>query len=146
MGRFARTLRFAAKTAVMASAIVLTASCASIAEPRPSATAAASDSTEARAERIFRYQSRIADALLDRYPLSEDFATADPTLIVAEGQMTERCSTLTRAVLENFEGEAPSLTLKLEVIRSLDDCERAAARVEHMIAAHDQSLIATGGP
>ena len=93
----------------------------------------ASADEQSRAERIFRYQSRVADALLDEYPLMETFADADPEIINAEARMTEACSPLTRAVLSKLEGNEPSLLLRLEVFTTINDCERAAQRMDRML-------------
>ncbi len=101
---------------------------------------------EARAERVFVYQSRLADALLDRYPLREDFAAADPALIAAETRMTEACGTLTRAVLRHLEGREQSVKQKLKVARSLTGCEQAARRIEALLVPPPGSgMLATGG-
>ena len=89
--------------------------------------------TVSRAERVFLYQSRVADALLDHYPLLDAFQEADPALIAAEERMTETCSPLTRAVLAELEGEKPSLGLRFKVLTTLDDCERAARRIDRLL-------------
>lgn len=91
--------------------------------------------TASRAERVFLYQSRVADALLERYPLLEIYREADPDLIEAEQHMTEICSPLTRAVLARLEGDEPSLRLRFKVFTSLDDCERAARRIDRLLEA-----------
>ena len=107
----------------------------------------AQEDMEARAERVFIFESRIADGLLDRYPLREDFAAADPALVVAEAHMTEACGALTRAVLRHLEGREQSVKQKLKVARSLAGCEQAARRIEVMLEPPPSSgLIATGGP
>jgi hypothetical protein len=107
----------------------------------------ANEDMEARAERVFVYESRIADALLDRYPLREDFAAADPALVAAEAHMTEVCGVLTRAVLRHLEGREQSVKQKLKVARSLSSCEEAARRIEVMLEpSSSNALIATGGP
>lgn len=113
----------------------------------PLAQQAAKDDMEARAERVFVYESRIADALLDRYPLREDFLAASPALIVAEADLTTACGALTRAVLRHLEGREQSLKQKLKVASSLAGCERAARRVEAMLdLPPNNDLVATGGP
>jgi hypothetical protein len=127
------------------------AGCASVAprsaEVVPTVAQHAEEDTEARAKRVFVYQSRIADALLDRYPLREDFASAEPELLRAEGRMTEACGPLTRAVVRHLEGRKQSVKHKLKVARSLDGCESAAQRVEALMAPPPSTgLVATGGP
>lgn len=128
------------------------AGCASLTPPAavavaPSVAQHAEEDTEARAKRVFVYQSRIADALLDRYPLREDFASAEPELLQAESAMTDACGPLTRAVVRHLEGRKQSVKHKLKVARSLDGCESAAQRVEALMAPPPSSgLVATGGP
>ena len=111
--------------------------------PSPShAAAAQSDSDRSRAERVFLYQSRISNELLNRYPLVEVFEKADPILIAAEARMMENCGYLTRAVLANFEGREPSLGLKFKVMGSLDECERSAQRIEELLETANTALSA----
>ncbi len=127
---------------------MLAAGCASVG-PTPGSTDVASAEREngrSRAERVFLYQSRVADSLLDHYPLMEIFENADPALIAAEARMTESCSPLTRAILAHLEGEKPSIALRLRVFTSLGQCERAARRIDSMLnssarAAHDTDTI-----
>jgi len=103
------------------------------------------ESTAARAERVFRYQSRIADSLLDRYPMREDFARADWRLQNAEATMTESCGALTRAVLSDVAGEELSWSDKLAVMESLTPCEHAARALDDLILQLDQPQLASGG-
>lgn len=123
---------------------ILCTSCATTYRgPSPShAVAAQSESERSRAERVFLYQSRMSNALLDRYPLAEGFEKADPILIAAEARMMENCSYLTRAVLADFEGREPSLGLKFKVMNSLDDCERSAQRIERLLEPSRAALTA----
>ena len=117
------------------------------ATPSPTAVTTATEegSTAARVKRVFRYESRVADALLDRYPLREDFAGADPALVAAEARMNDRCGAVTRVVLEKLEGGAPSWVQQLRVMRSLEPCERAARRVEHLLDQYAQAVVANRG-
>ncbi len=96
-----------------------------------------SGNDRSRAERVFLYQSRIANQLLDHYPLVEVFEQADPILIAAEARMTESCGYLTEAVLAHLEGHKPSLGLKFRVMNSIDECERSARTIEQMLKAAD---------
>jgi hypothetical protein len=118
------------RSAALALALVFASSgCATL--PPPATTSGHAKGS--RAEQVFLYQSRVADALLDRYPLLSIFDDADPALVDAEARMTESCSALTRAVIAEIEGERPSLGLRFRVLTSLDDCERAARRIEHLL-------------
>ncbi len=140
------------KSVVLACALPWLSGCASVSPPRADSVARAvqqhaSEDTEARARRVFVYESRIADALLDRYPLREDFEAAQPDLVKAEAHMTEACGALTRAVVRQLEGRKQSLKHKLKVARSLDGCESSARRVEAMLELPPSGgLVATGGP
>lgn len=128
------------------------AGCASMApsatvNAAPAAAQQAEEDTEARAKRVFVHQSRVADALLDRYPLREDFVSAEPELLRAESVMTDACGPLTRAVVRHLEGRKQSVKHKLKVARSLDACEAAALRLEALMALPPSGgLVATGGP
>lgn len=132
-----------AVTSVLALALV---GCASVA-PRTAeiAPAPARDEARSRAEQVFLYQSRVADALLDRYPLLDVFSAADPRLVAAEARMTEACGPLTQVVLSRLEGRDPPLMLRLQVLYTTDDCERAARRIERLMRATD-ARGAAGGP
>ena len=57
------------------------ASCATLAPSTNNNDVAKADNTQSRAERVFLYQSRVADSLLDHYPLMEIFEAADPSII-----------------------------------------------------------------
>jgi hypothetical protein len=130
----ASTLR---KALALSCLTILCAGCASMQRgPSPShAVASQSDSERSRAERVFLYQSRVSDALLDRYPLVEVFEQADPVLIAAEARMMEHCGYLTRAVLAHVEGRETSLALKLKVMNSIDDCEHSAQQIDRLLEA-----------
>lgn len=127
-----------------AIALVASAGCATPAPRSADHQASAAEDPPSRAERVFRYQSRVADALLDRYPLLEVFADADPALIAAERKMTDKCSPLTRAMLSRLEGEPPSLGLRFKVLTSIDDCERAARKIDRLLNASSSSELPHG--
>lgn len=119
-------------------AIGTVAGCATVQRSTSADTDAAS-ADRSRAERVFLYQSRVADALLDRYPLMEIFQDADPTLVQAEAQMTKNCSPLTQAVLSKLEGNEPSFGLRLQVFTTLGACERAAQRIEQLLLQRENA-------
>lgn len=123
------------KSFTFACLAIVCAGCATThRSPAPShAVTAQSDSGHSRAERVFLYQSRISDELLNRYPLAEVLEQTEPILIAAEAHMIENCGYLTRAVLEHFAGREVSLGLKFKVMNSIDDCERSARRVEQLL-------------
>ncbi len=115
--------------------VLLATGCASLSNTRDAPSANSSRNTQdiPRAERVFRYQSRVANALFDRYPLLEVMENADPAVIAAEAQMSESCSALTQAVLTRFEGKKPSFKLRFRVITTVGDCERAARKVDKLL-------------
>lgn len=145
------TISFSPRGALLALACAQLIGCAST-PPAPVASAAtapsvapiAAEDTEARAQRIFLYESRVADALLDRFPLREDFIAAEPGLAAAEARMAEACGPLTRAVLRHLEGRKQSVKQKFKVANSLDACENAARHVEGLLAQDSDGLVATG--
>jgi hypothetical protein len=129
-------------TVILAGLAMFVSGCATVRElpTDPDQLAAQPGSERSRAERVFRYQSRVADALLNHYPLIEVFEQADPSLIAAEAHMTESCGHLTRAVLAHMEGRKPSLGLKFKVMNSIDECERSARKIEQMLNAASGSI------
>ena len=127
------------RAVAFAGVAMLVASCSTIskAPTNPDTLAPHTGNDRSRAERVLLYQSRIANKLLDYYPLIEVFEQADPILIAAEARMTESCGYLTRAVLAHLEGNQPSLGLKFKVMNSIDECERSAQKIEQMLKATD---------
>ena len=118
---------------------MLVAGCSTIskAPTNPDTLAPQTGNDRSWAERVFLYQSRIANKLLDYYPLIEVFEQADPSLIAAEARMTGSCRYLTRAVLAQLERNQPSLDLKFKVVNNIDECERSAQKIEQMLKATD---------
>ena len=109
--------------------------CASISDTRNPTTVDTVRNVQdvSRAERVFLYQSHVANAMLDHYPLLEVLENADPTVVDAEARMTESCSPLTQAVLAHIAGEETSLGLRLRVMATVDDCERAALKLDELL-------------
>ena len=134
-----RPVSHAARGLLLATTIILVSGCASTGTRSTGSSEQLAERERSRAERIFLYQSRVADQLLNRYPLLEVFEDADPELIAAEAHMTESCSPLTRAVLTKLEGNEPSLGLRLKVFTSLNACERAAERMDRMLQQSSRS-------
>jgi hypothetical protein len=88
-----------------------------------------------RAERVFLFQSHIANALMDRYPLMEILDDAGPAVVNAEAHMTESCSPLTQAVLADLQGEKPSFGLRWRALSTIGECERAAQKMEALLSS-----------
>ena len=144
MKSIADTVKSITRLSAILIAVSLVAGCASVASTRDAASAASADTLRnperlSRAERVFLYQSRVADALLDEYPLFEVFENADPVLIEAEARMTESCSPLTQAVLSHFEGTRPSLGLRFRVMTTIGECERAARAIDRLLNGSAQT-------
>ena len=116
------------RAVAFAGVAMLVASCSTIskAPTNPDTLAPQTGTDRSRAERVFLYQSRIANKLLDYYPL-----------IAAEARMTGSCRYLTRAVLAQLERNQPSLDLKFKVVNNIDECERSAQKIEQMLKATD---------
>jgi len=144
MERTTRVPAWGAGRLLCVLALATIAGCATTAPRSTEHETIAAEDPPSRAERVFRYQSRVADALLDRYPLLEVFAEADPALIAAERKMTRKCSPLTRAMLSRLEGERPSLRLRIKVFTSIDDCERAAQKIDRLLNASSSNELPLG--
>jgi hypothetical protein len=114
----------------------LVTGCASINDTRDQGKIDTADSVQdtPRAERVFRYQIHVADALLVQYPFMEILEKADPAIVNAEERITESCGPLTQAVLTHVNEGKPSLQLRLRVMTTIDDCERAAQEMDNLLA------------
>ena len=149
MERYEHHMATLLRALVLAAVACAAAGCATAPSANRHASAVAArghETTEARVARIFRYQSRVADALLDRYPLREDFVSADPALVAAEARMNDQCAAVTRVVVNSLEGDSPSLVQRLFAMRSLHPCERATRRVERLLGTQTQaSVLAISG-
>jgi hypothetical protein len=140
MTNFATTPGHRMNAALLALLTIFCTGCANLASTPVAQEIAAQERERTRAERVFLYQSRVADTLLDEYPLMEIFLAADPNLIVAEARMTETCNPLTRAVLTHLEGNKPSLALRFQVFTSLNACEDAARQIADLLKS-EQRLV-----
>lgn len=87
-----------------------------------------------RAMEIFFYQSRVGDAVMDKYPFL-DAGDGHPDLVAAEQRMMAACSHLAQAALHKVSGGEPGVRLKFMVFLTLDACEDAARRVETLLSA-----------
>ena len=87
-----------------------------------------------RAMDIFFYQSRVGDAVMNKYPFL-DLEDGDPNLIAAEARMMAACSHLAQAALHKVSGGEPGVQLKFKVFLTLDSCEHAARRVEALLSS-----------
>ncbi|MEM7466156.1 MAG: hypothetical protein AAF387_04660 [Pseudomonadota bacterium] len=87
-----------------------------------------------RAMDIFFYQSRVGDAVMDKYPFLEA-GDGHPELAAAEARMMAACSHLAQAALHKVSGGEPGVRLKFMVFLTLDTCENAARNVENMLNA-----------
>ena len=114
---------------------LLAAGCALVSDTRDTASVDTAGDVQdiSRAKRVFLYQSRIANALLDHYPLVEVLENADPAVIEAEARMTESCGPLTQAVLTHFEGDKLPLGLRFRATATIDKCERAARKMDELL-------------
>jgi hypothetical protein len=109
--------------------------CATISTP-PSAQATTTYQTDnSRTEDIFRYQSRVASSVLDRYAYLEidGDADLDPTLVAADARMAEVCRYLNEAALTKAEGHALGWELKFKVFATTGACAQAAREVESLL-------------
>lgn len=96
---------------------------------------------EARIKEVFLFQARVANELLDRYPLADIEMT--PALADAEARLVERCGYLNQAAISHIEGGSIGLDLKLKVFASVDGCEAAAHELSNLLASEGGSALAT---
>ena len=87
-----------------------------------------------RAMDIFFYQSRVGDAVMDKYPFL-DVNDGNPDLVAAEARMMAACSHLAQAALHKVSGGEPGVRLKFMVFLTLDSCEDAARQVETLLSS-----------
>ena len=119
---------------VTLTSFVLTG-CATISAPAGAQDPATERAENSRTHEIFRYQSRVASSVLDRYAYLEieDGADLDPTLVAADARMAEVCRFLNEAALDKAEGHALGWELKLKVFATTSACAQAAHEVESLL-------------
>lgn len=105
----------------------------------PIASSVAKQSVDApkqqtRAMDIFFYQSRVGDAVMDKFPFL-DTGDGHPDLVAAEARMMAACSHLAQAALHKVSGGEPGVRLKFMVFLTLDACEDAARNVETLLSS-----------
>lgn len=87
-----------------------------------------------RAMEVFFYQSRVGDAVMDKYPFL-DAGDGHPQLVAAEARMMSACSHLAQAAIHKVSGGEPGVRLKFMVFLTLDTCENAAKHVETLLSS-----------
>ena len=126
--------RFTTMAALVTLSSVLFSGCATVA---PTLTTSSYDATEDndQAEQVFFYESRIANAVLDRIALREieESGELDPTLAAADARLAEVCRHLNEAAITRAEGQVASWDLKLRVLATTSACEHAAREVELLL-------------
>ena len=97
---------------------------------------------QSEAERVFLYQSRLADAVLDRMALRElnEAGASDPVLAAADTRMGEVCRYLSEAAVSRAEGRRLRWDLRLEVFATTTSCAQAAREVELLLRGNAESL------
>jgi hypothetical protein len=136
MNEFTNPIIFATRAALLLLAALLIGGCASLsnADSHANNVDPVRDVHDTpRAQRVFLYQSRVANALMDQYPLMEILEDADPAVVDAEAHMTESCGPLTEAVLADLQGEKPSFALRWRVMSTIGKCERAAQKMQALL-------------
>ncbi len=96
------------------------------------------------AEQVFLYESRVANAVLDRIAVREieESGELDPTLTAADARMAEVCRHLNEAAVTRAEGQAASWDLKIKVLATTGTCEHAAHEVE-LLLEHTGNSVST---
>ena len=87
-----------------------------------------------RAMEVFLYQSRVGDAVMNKYPFL-DAGEGHPNLVAAEARMMSACSHLAQAALHKVSGGEPGVRLKFMVFLTLDTCAKAAKHVETLLSS-----------
>ena len=129
------------KAALLALIGTLLTGCSTLAPtPANSATTVLPNSHDA--ELVFLYQSRIADAVLDRSALREidNAEGSDPVLLAADARMAEVCRFLNEAAISRAEGLEPAWDLRLKVFATTKPCAQAAQEVELLLRSNPSSL------
>ena len=93
-------------------------------------------------ETVFRFQNQVASDLITRYELSEDPAIQPSAeLLVAEDRMQESCRYLNEVVAISIDGKEPDIGLKLNLMKTIDDCDAAAHKLASMLYGAGQSVV-----
>ena len=86
----------------------------------------------ADAERVFRLQNRVMEDLI---VMNEVSGASDDALAGVEQTLAANCRYLNESAALHAAGEEPSLSLKLSVLDSMDECESAAREAERRLHA-----------
>lgn len=89
---------------------------------------------KAYAERVFRYQNRIVDRLIEADSGADD-GQSDTRLLAAEDAMEEACRALIALVSAKSERRAMALADKLHMPSAVPACERAVVAVDALLPA-----------
>lgn len=114
--------------------------------PPPEAKVAAAPADEGHVRKVFVFQGRVANDLLERYEFADEPSSApDPVLATAESRMTESCTYLNQAAVSYLEGSKPGWRLKMMVFATVDRCESAARTVAALLSQDNQRIASTDG-
>jgi hypothetical protein len=102
--------------------------------PRPDA-AASSDLFGAEAEQVFRRQNRVFDELIAQ---SQAANGGNDRYAAAERRLSHVCRYINGAANAMQAGQSVPITLKLEAMHSLKDCDNAARDVWQLLG-HDRN-------
>ena len=94
-----------------------------------------SDALGADAEQVFRRQNRVFDELIAQ---SQDADGADARYAAAERRLSWTCRYINAAANAMQAGQSVAITLKLEAMQSLKDCDNAARDVWQLLG-HDRN-------
>lgn len=133
----------------MAALVILTGALLSGCTTLPPSSLSLSSTHQAteyssHAEQVFLYESRVANAVLDRIAAREieESGEFDPTLTAADARMAEVCRHLNEAAVTRAEGQTASWDLKIKVLASTGTCEHAAREVE-LLLGHTGNSVST---
>ena len=123
---------------------LMVAACATVNTPAPVDRAQATTDTDFRhhVEEVFRFQNQVASDLITRFELSDD-PEMQPSdeLLAAEDRMQESCRYLNKVVTMSIDGKEPDLSLKINLMKTLDSCDVAAHNVASLFHGGGQAVV-----
>lgn len=118
--------------------------CATVSATAPGDKAVATSREDFRGhvETVFRFQNQVASDLITRYELSGDPAIQPSAeLLAAEDRMQESCRYLNEVVAVSIDGKDPDIGLKLNLMKTIDDCDAAAHKLASMLYGAGQTVV-----
>lgn len=115
--------------------------------PGDKAVATGREDFRGHVESVFRFQNQVASDLITRYELMAD-PTIQPSveLLAAEDRMQESCRYLNEVVAISIDGKEPDLGLKLNLMKTIDDCDADAHKLASLLYGAGQTVVMKVAP